>query len=92
MPPAVKADAVARILQQRMRASADVLSGLKPAVRAMTDRVIEIRLPTALPAFIQLLAQPRLGIIGRQGGTGPYAGSSIQQRLYLKPIPAPNDA
>ncbi|MBO9576864.1 MAG: ABC transporter substrate-binding protein [Sphingobium sp.] len=84
----VKADAVARILQQRMRASPDILSGLRPEVRAMTDRVIEIRLETALPAFIQLLAQPRLAIIGQEGGTGPYAGKSRLRRVYLEPISA----
>lgn len=82
----VKADAVARILQQRMRASPEVLAGLKPDVRAMTDRVIEIRLDTALPAFIQLLAQPRLAIIGKQGGTGPYQAEARLQRLYLRPM------
>lgn len=84
---AVKADAVARILQQRMQASADILSGLKPEVRAMTDRVIEIRLETALPAFIQLLAQPRLAIAGKDGGTGPYASKALQKRIYLQPLP-----
>jgi oligopeptide transport system substrate-binding protein len=82
----VKADAVARLLQQRMRANPDLLAGLKPDVQAMTDRVIEIRLPTAFPAFIQLLAQPRLALMGRQGGTGPYAGAYRLQRLYLEPV------
>ena len=83
----VKADAVARILQQRMKASADLLSGLKPEVRAMTDRVIEIRLQTAFPAFIQLLAQPRLALLGKQGGTGPYEAGQRDGRLYLSPLP-----
>lgn len=87
----VKADAVALILQQRMRASPDVLAGLRPDVRAMTDRVIEIRLDTALPPFIQLLAQPRLAIIGQQGGTGPYAGEARLQRLYLRPVASEAD-
>lgn len=83
----VKADKVARLLEQRMRACPDILAGLKPEVRAMTDRVIEIRLTTALPAFIQLLAQPRLAILGKEGGTGPYRGSLRLGRLYLKPAP-----
>lgn len=81
----VKADVVARLLTQRMRACPDMMAGLTPQVRAMTDRVIEIRLDTALPAFIQLLAQPRLAILSRSGGTGPYTGKILQQRLYLEP-------
>ena len=81
----VKADMVASLLQQRMRAGPDMMAGLKPQVRAMTDRVIEIRLDTALPAFIQLLAQPRLAIRGVGGGTGPYIGKMKLGRLYLEP-------
>jgi peptide/nickel transport system substrate-binding protein len=83
----VKADIVARLLQERMHASPDLLAGLKPEVRAMTDRVIEIRLETALPAFIQLLAQPRLAILGKEGGTGPYISEMRLRRLYLSPMP-----
>jgi len=82
----VKADMVARLLQQRMRASPDLLAGLEPQIRAMTDRIIEIRLETAIPAFIQLLAQPRLAIFGKDGGTGPYLGKMKQHRLYLSPV------
>lgn len=81
----VKAEIVARLLEQRMRACSDMMAGLKPEVRAMTDRVIEIRLDTALPAFIQLLAQPRLALLGKGGGTGPYVGKILQGRLYLEP-------
>ena len=81
----VKADVVARLLDQRMRACPDIMAGLKPQVRAMTDRVIEIRLDTALPAFIQLLGQPRLAILSKGGGTGPYVGKILQRRYYLEP-------
>jgi len=83
----VKAETVARLLEQRMRASPDLLAGLRPNVRAMTDRVIEIRLETALPAFIQLLAQPRLALLEKKGGTGPYEGDIRLRRLYLHPVP-----
>lgn len=88
----VKADMVASLLQQRMRASPDMMAGLKPQVRAMTDRVIEIRLDTALPAFIQLLAQPRLAIRGAGGGTGPYVGKMKMGHLYLEPAVDMQDA
>ncbi|MCW2393401.1 peptide/nickel transport system substrate-binding protein [Sphingobium sp. B1D7B] len=69
----VHADEVARLLRERMRANPLLLAGLTPDVRAMTDRVIEIRLDMSLPAFLQLLAQPDLAVMTRSGdGTGPY--------------------
>lgn len=40
-------------------------------VRAMTGRVIEIRLDTPMPGFLQLLAQPELGIAIGDSSTGP---------------------
>lgn len=46
------------------------LSGIDE-IRAMTGRVIEIRLAAPMPNLLQLLAQPELGL-GRKGrGTGP---------------------
>ncbi|ANY18767.1 Periplasmic oligopeptide-binding protein precursor [Tsuneonella dongtanensis] len=56
-------------------------------VRAMTGRVIEIRLSSAMPDFLQLLAQPELGIFHKGKGTGPMeltqAGTAA--RLSLLP-------
>ena len=40
-------------------------------VRAMTGRVIEIRLKSPMPGFLQLLAQPELGITIAGAGAGP---------------------
>lgn len=40
-------------------------------VRAMTGRVIEIRLKSPMPGFLQLLAQPELGIAIGGAGAGP---------------------
>ena len=40
-------------------------------VRAMTGRVIEIRLRSPMPGFLSLLAQPELGIALREGDAGP---------------------
>ncbi|MBU0556294.1 MAG: ABC transporter substrate-binding protein [Alphaproteobacteria bacterium] len=69
----VRAEQVARLLRERMRANPLLLAGFTPDVRAMTERVIEIRLDVTLPAFLQLLAQPELAVIARTGnGTGPY--------------------
>jgi len=40
-------------------------------IRAMTGRVIEIRLASPVPDFLQLLAQPELGVLHRGAGAGP---------------------
>jgi oligopeptide transport system substrate-binding protein len=83
----VKAEEVARLLRERMRANPLSMAGLKPDVRAMTDRVIEIRLRAALPAFLQLLAQPQFGILIRAGGTGPFRQARYGDVLMLTPVP-----
>jgi peptide/nickel transport system substrate-binding protein len=82
----VKADLVVTLLKQRMRATPLLMAGLEPEIRAMTDRVIEVRLETALPTFLQLLANPRLGLLSRTGGSGPYASRLHLDRLYLRPL------
>ena len=46
-------------------------------VRAMTGRVIEIRLRSPMPGFLQLLAQPELGIAIAGTPAGPMALSRI---------------
>jgi oligopeptide transport system substrate-binding protein len=81
----VRADTVARLVSERFRASQDLLGGLRPEVRAMTERVIEIRLPTAVPSFLQVLAHPRLSLLGKDGGAGPFVGQWRLGRLYLRP-------
>ncbi|HWJ68724.1 MAG TPA: ABC transporter substrate-binding protein [Sphingobium sp.] len=82
----VKAETVARLLRERFRANPTWLAGLKPQVRAMTDRVIEIRLDAALPAFLQLLAQPQFAIMAGKKGTGPYRAKLEGNRLDLTPV------
>lgn len=82
----VKAEAVARLLRERFRANPNWLAGLKPQVRAMTDRVIEIRLDAALPAFLQLLAQPQFAILSGDSGTGPYRAKREDTHLDLTPV------
>lgn len=49
------------------------LLGAIDEIRAMTDRVIEIRLKAPRPHFLQLLAQPEMAILRNGVGTGPYA-------------------
>ena len=44
-------------------------------IRAMTGRVIEIRLTSPMPDFLRLLAQPELGLAKNGSGAGPMAMS-----------------
>ena len=44
-------------------------------IRAMTGRVVEIRLTSPMPEFLQLLAQPEMGLIKDGSGAGPMAMS-----------------
>ncbi len=56
-------------------------------IRAMTGRVVEIRLSSAVPDFLQLLAQPELGVFHKGAGTGPMTleRSNGRGRLSLLP-------
>lgn len=90
----VKAEPVARLLQQRFEANPTMLAGLTPQVRAMTDQVVEIRLDTAVPTFLQLLAQPQFAILSKDGGTGPYRPGKIARKdkqIQLTPARDPSD-
>lgn len=40
-------------------------------IRAMTGKVVEIRLTSPMPDFLQLLAQPELGLVREDRGLGP---------------------
>lgn len=40
-------------------------------IRAMTGRVVEVRLSGPMPDFLRLLAQPELGFVRRGSGAGP---------------------
>ena len=63
------------------------LSGMDAAV-AMAGRVVEIRLASPMPDFLQLLAQPELGIRREREGTGPMdfaAGEDGSAVLTARP-------
>ncbi len=69
-------------------------------IRAMTGRVVELRLSGPMPDFLRLLAQPELGFVNRGSGAGPMVVSrdeeSPQARLSALPpqergIPARED-
>lgn len=48
-------------------------------IRAMTGRVIEVRLTSPMPDLLRLLAQPELGFVRSGSGAGPMAMSRDQE-------------
>ncbi len=72
----VTAREVKTLLQLRLRAmrKIDPYGSLASVsqVLAMTDDVLEIRLSTPRPNFLQALAQPQMAIARSKGGSGPY--------------------
>lgn len=55
-------------------------------IRAMAGRVIEIRLTNPMPNFLQLLAQPELGLEHRGQGAGPMRRKHVDGLDWLTPI------
>jgi peptide/nickel transport system substrate-binding protein len=59
---------------------------------AMTDRVIEIRLRSPRPNFLQLLAQPEMAIVRAGQGTGPFtAAPGPDGAVILRPRQSDED-
>lgn len=58
-------------------------------VRAMTGRVIEIRLASPMPDFLRLLAQPELGLRRGDVGAGPMLAEALEpgDGLQLTALP-----
>lgn len=71
----ITAEAALASLQQAIGAQRGQPLGSNLAVideiRAMAGRVIEIRLQQPMPDFLQLLAQPELGLVNGRRGAGP---------------------
>ena len=59
-------------------------------VRALAGRVIEFRLTSPMPDFLQLLAQGELGVVHEGEGSGPLALQRDGPAAVLSPI-APED-
>lgn len=86
----VTAKDVVRILMSRI----ETLRRMDPAgpldavedVMAMTGEVIEIRLAAPRPYVLQMLAQPQMAILSRDGGTGPYRRAARGGALMLTPV------
>ncbi|MEM6856840.1 MAG: ABC transporter substrate-binding protein [Pseudomonadota bacterium] len=49
-------------------------------IRAMTERVVELRLSSPMPDFLRLLAQPELGIVKSGSGAGPMVVSRDEEQ------------
>lgn len=62
------------------------LAGIEE-IRAMTGRVIEIRLARSNPDLLQLLAQPELGLARKGRGGGPMRLTRASDAALLTPIP-----
>lgn len=56
-------------------------------VRAMAGRVVEIRLSSPMPDFLQLLAQPELGLFRKGKGQGPMVLERDKQLVILSLVP-----
>jgi peptide/nickel transport system substrate-binding protein/oligopeptide transport system substrate-binding protein len=55
-------------------------------IRAMAGRVVEIRLSQPMPDLLQILAQPELGLVRKDKGTGPMALTRRGKLALLTPI------
>lgn len=86
----VTAGDVARLLTARIeslrRLDPDGPLDTVEKVVPMTGEVIEIRLAAPRPYLLQMLAQPQMGILSREGGTGPYRQSRWGKALMLTPV------
>jgi peptide/nickel transport system substrate-binding protein len=56
------------------------------AVIPMTGEVIEIRLAAPRPYVLQMLAQPQMAVLSRDGGTGPYRRTKQDGAVVLTPV------
>lgn len=56
-------------------------------IRAMTGRVVEIRLSGPMPGLLQVLAQPEMGLERSRRGAGPMQIEADEQGIVLQPVP-----
>ncbi len=56
-------------------------------IRAMTGRVVEIRLTSAMPDFLQMLAQPELGLSIAGSPVGPMSAVREENTAILNVLP-----
>ena len=61
-------------------------------IRAMTGRVIEVRLTSPMPDFLRLVAQPELGFVRGGSGAGPMAMSRDEATAIARLSALPPEA
>lgn len=61
-------------------------------IRAMTGRVVELRLSSPMPDFLRLLAQPELGIVKAGSGAGPMVVSRDEDLAIARLSALPPEA
>ncbi|QIQ87718.1 ABC transporter substrate-binding protein [Erythrobacter sp.] len=92
----ITATDVRRILRSNLRALEGTSLGLDLAkitdVRAMTGRVVELRLSSPMPEFLRLLAQPELGLVRGGSGTGPMIMSRDEDQPLARLSALPPEA
>ena len=92
----VTAEQVARLLRRAVAGGSknrlsDALGAVDEIV-PMTDRVLEIRLTSARPELLQLLAQPDLTLVYRNEGSGPFGAARDDEVIALtREVPAPDE-
>jgi peptide/nickel transport system substrate-binding protein len=88
--PVTAEQVAARLRAAIGRASKNPLKPILGAiaeVEAMTENVLEISLRAPRPNILQLLAQPEMGIIRNNAGTGPYRAEPQPDRSILLGLP-----
>jgi ABC-type transport system substrate-binding protein len=92
----ISAEDVRNLLRDLLRRLEGTSLGLDLAkiteVRAMTGRVIEIRLSGPMPEFLRLLAQPELGLVKSGSGAGPMVLSRDEEEPIARLSPLPPQA
>ncbi len=88
---ALTSNSVRDALRRNIRAVRGTSLGLDLAkiaeIRAMTGRVVEVRLESPMPEFLQLLAQPELGLRRGLKGVGPMKLTRQGDIALLDAIP-----
>lgn len=87
----ITAPAVRDRMRQNLAALRGTSLGLDLApiaeIRAMTGRVVEIRLTGPMPGLLQLLAQPELGLERGDTGAGPMLAEPAEAGVSLAAVP-----
>ena len=91
----ITAERIAILLRERIAELAGSRLGrdlrVVDEIVSMTGRVIEIRLDSPQPNFLQLLAQPELGLFRAGHGAGPMVEISTEPTLVLGPLLQPDE-